>query len=98
MLVLDPVGVSFKSLTFTKKMKDLYSTEQIIDGKKCIKMFPFEEDYMGARMYTALWNYRVNLQKFLDAYKTFRDKNNLSDEDITRIACYSDAMYKQNHS
>lgn len=98
MLVLDSVGVSFKSLTFTKKMKDLYSTEQIIDGKKCIKMFPFEEDYMGARMYTALWNYRVNLQKFLDAYKTFRDKNNLSDEDITRIACYSDAMYKQNHS
>lgn len=98
MLVLDSVGVSFKSLTFTKKMKDLYSTEQIIDGKKCIKMFPFEEDYMGARMYTALWNYRVNLQKFLDAYKTFKDKNNLSDEDITRIACYSDAMYKQNHS
>ncbi len=27
MLMLDPTGVSFKSLTFTKKMKDLYSTE-----------------------------------------------------------------------
>ncbi len=99
MLMLDPTGVSFKSLTFTKKMKDLYSTEQIINGKKAIKMFPFEEDYMGARMFTSLWNYRANLQKFLEAYRNFnwtlQDGTNLSDEDITRIARYADAVHKK---
>lgn len=99
MLMLDPTGVSFKSLTFTKKMKDLYSTEQIINGKKAIKMFPFEEDYMGARMFTSLWNYRANLQKFLEAYRNFnwtlQDGTKLSDEDITRIARYSDAVHKK---
>lgn len=102
MLMLDPTGVSFKSLTFTKKMKDLYSTEQIINGKKAIKMFPFEEDYMGARMFTSLWNYRANLQKFLEAYRNFnwtlQDGTKLSDEDITRIARYADAAHKKGSS
>lgn len=102
MLMLDPTGVSFKSLTFTKKMKDLYSTEQIINGKKAIKMFPFEEDYMGARMFTSLWNYRANLQKFLEAYRNFnwtlQDGTKLSDEDITRIARYADAVHKKGSS
>lgn len=102
MLMLDPTGVSFKSLTFTKKMKDLYSTEQIINGKKAIKMFPFEEDYMGARMFTSLWNYRANLKKFLDAYSNFnwtlQDGTKLSDADITRIARYADAIHKKGAS
>lgn len=102
MLMLDPTGVSFKSITFTKKMKDLYSTEQIINGKKAIKMFPFEEDYMGARMFTSLWNYRANLQKFLEAYRSFnwtlQDGTKLSDEDISRIARYADAVHKKGSS
>lgn len=95
MLMLDSAGVSFKSLTFTKKMKDLYSTEQIINGKKSIKMFPFEEDYMGARMFTSLWNYRANLRKFLDAYEDFKSRTGLSDEDVLRIARYADASHKK---
>ena len=95
MLMLDSAGVSFKSLTFTKKMKDLYSTEQIINGKKSIKMFPFEEDYMGARMFTSLWNYRANLRKFLDAYEDFKSRTGLSDEDVLRIARYTDASHKK---
>lgn len=95
MLMLDPVGVSFKSLTFTKKMKDLYSTEQMINGKKSIKIFPFEEDYMGARMFTSLWNYRANLRKFLDAYEDFKSRTGLSDEDVLRIARYADASHKK---
>lgn len=98
MLMLDSAGVSFKSLTFTKKMKDLYSTEQIINGKKAIKMFPFEEDYMGVRMFTSLWNYRANLQKFLNEYEAFKSKNNFSDEDVTRIALYADALHKKGNN
>lgn len=62
-------------------------------------MFPFEEDYMGARMFTSLWNYRANLQKFLDAYSNFnwtlKDGTKLTAEDITRIARYADAVHKK---
>ena len=65
-------------------------------------MFPFEEDYMGARMFTSLWNYRANLKKFLDAYSNFnwtlQDGTKLSDADITRIARYADAIHKKGAS
>lgn len=102
MLVLDNVGVSFKSLTFTQKMKELYSVEQSFNGVKSIKLFPFEEDYMGVRMVVSLWNYRANLKKFLDAYKNFnwtlKDGTKLNDDDIQKIATYADALYKKNNS
>lgn len=97
MLTLDSQGVSFRSLAFTKKMKDLYSTEQTIGGKQVIKMFPFEEDYMGIRMITSLWNYRANLRKFIKYYEDWKAEKGYSDDDVSRIALYADALYKQNN-
>lgn len=95
MLMLDSAGVSFRSLTFTKKMKDLYQTVQMVNGQKMVNLFPFMMDTTGARMYTSLWNYRANLRKFLDAYEDFKSRTGLSDEDILRIARYADALHKK---
>lgn len=94
-LRLDSAGVSFRSLTFTKKMKDLYQTIQMVNGQKMVNLFPFMTDTTGARMYTSLWNYRANLRRFLDAYEDFKSRTGFSDQDILRIARYSDASYKK---
>lgn len=102
MLMLDPVGVSFRSLTYGGKMKKLYQTVQTVNGQKIVNIFPFMKDTTGTRMYVALWNYRANLKRFLDAYNdynwTLSDGTILGNDDILRIARYADALYKKNHS
>lgn len=96
MLILNPKGSTFKQLTYSTKLSKLFSTEQLINGKKVIKTMPFEEDYMGARMYTSLWNWRANLTRFMNEYTRFKSSKNYSDEDVERIALYSDALYRKN--
>lgn len=94
MLVLQPKGVSFKSLLFSKK---IYQTEQTIDGDTVVKDLPFEEEYMGARMYTSLWNYRANLIRFLNEYETWKGKTGYTDDQVLKIARYIDAVYKRDN-
>ena len=94
MLILQPKGVSFKSLLFSKTK---YTTEQTVNGDTLIKTLPFEEEYMGARMYASLWNYRANLTRFLDEYKTWKGKTGYTDEQVLKIARYIDAVYKRAH-
>lgn len=98
MLVLNQVGVPFKELTFTRKNRNLYSTTQIIKGHEFIKLLPFEEDYMGARMLVSLWNYRANLINFNNELGKFKKDNNLSSENVKRIAQYADALYAKNNA
>ena len=94
MLILEPKGVSFKSLTYTKKLSDLYKTELATSsGLVIVKSMPFEEDYMGARMFTSLWNWRANLQIFKAAYDKFKTDNGFTDADVTRITRYANAKY-----
>lgn len=96
MLILNPKGATFKQLTYSTKLSKLFSTEQIIDGQKVIKGMPFEEDYMGARMYTSLWNWRANLTRFMNEYQKFKNTKGYSDDDLERIALYADALYRKN--
>jgi hypothetical protein len=98
MIKLDVRGVSFKSLTFSHKYRNIYTITKNINGKDIINLFPFKEDYTGLRMFTSLWNYRANLYKFLEAYNDFKKDNNLTDEDVTRIARYIDAEYAKTNS
>ena len=92
MLILDSAGISFSSLN-SGNQNTLYKTSKTVSGEEFVKIFPFEEDYQGARMVSALWNYRANLKKFLDALDIFKQENGYSNEDIDRIALYSDALY-----
>ena len=87
MLVLNPKGVTFKQLTYSTKLSELFKTIQPIKGtsKTIVKMLPFEEDYMGARMYTALWNWRANLTKFINEYNKFKENKGYSDEELENI-------------
>jgi hypothetical protein len=96
MLILNPKGATFKQLTYSTKLSKLFSTEQVIDGQKVIKGMPFEEDYMGARMYTSLWNWRANLTRFMNEYQKFKNTKGYSDDDLERIALYADALYRKN--
>lgn len=98
MLVLNPKGVTFKQLTYSTKLSALFKTIQPIKGtsKTIVKALPFEEDYMGARMYTALWNWRVNLTKFINEYNKFKTSKGYTDETLENIALYADALYRKN--
>ena len=92
MLNLSPVGVSFSSFLSSRKRK-MFQTERTINGQTMFKMLPFEEYYsLGARMITALWNYRANLSRFIKAYEKFKQDNNLDDATVTRIAQYADLL------
>ena len=91
MLILQPKGISFKSLLFSK---NLYQTKHLVNGDTLVKDLPFEEEYMGARMYTSLWNYRANLTRFLNEYEAWKGKTGYTDEQVLKIARYIDAVYK----
>lgn len=90
LVALDSIGVSYSSI-LKQENADLYTIPT--KNNEEITPFPFERNYVGTRMYTALWNYRANLQRFLDKYKTFKQDNNLKDEDATNLAVLHDALY-----
>lgn len=93
MINLSPVGISFSSFLSSRKRK-MFQTKRTINGKTMFKMLPFEEYYsLGARMITALWNYRANLSRFIKAYEKFKQDNNLDDTAVTRIARYADLLH-----
>lgn len=77
MLVLDNLGVSFKSL-YTKKYTDLYRTQK----GNTIFTVPFEATPMAVRMYISMWNFRAGLNRFLSSYETFKNENGYNDSQI----------------
>lgn len=81
MMVLDNLGVSFRSL-YDENYKGIYTTEH--------EFTPFKQAAMGARIYIAAWNFRANLKQFNKAVKAFRETN--PDLDLHHI-CELDNKY-----
>lgn len=80
MIVLDNMGVAFDSL-YRKKYQDIYTTST----GETKYYFPFDAEPTGLRMYRSMWNFRSNLKQFLNAYKEFKEKSGLSQEDIIKL-------------
>lgn len=100
MIVLNNTGVSFQSLT-DPRLADIYSTQaqntkHTDNGDEAyINMLPFERDYMGSRMLVSMWNFRANLQRFLQEYNRFLTDNNLSEEQMNKIIDADRELYIQ---
>lgn len=80
MVVLDTVGVSFKSL-YQKKYKDIYEISQ----GGVLYTNPFYAEPMAIRMYISMWNFRSNLKKFLQIYEEWLNKGSLSQDYIEQL-------------
>lgn len=75
MIVLDNIGVTFRSLFAGKFSKALFQ-------KNFSSAFPFDLEATGLRMYRAMWNYRATLHLFNDAYKKFLTDNSLEESKV----------------
>jgi len=80
MLILDNLGVSFRSL-YEEKYKGIYTTT----GGKGTHFLPFEAESTGARMYIGIWNFRANLKNFNARIRAFKQTSGLSNDDIHTI-------------
>lgn len=80
MVVLDSVGVSFKSL-YQKKYKEIYE----LSRGGILYSNPFDAEPMAVRMYISMWNFRSNLKRFLEAYNEWKTKNNLTQDEIEEL-------------
>ena len=80
MVVLDTVGVSFKSL-YQKKYKDIYEVSQ----GGVLYTNPFDAEPMAVRMYISMWNFRSNLKKFLQIYEEWQNRVSLSQDQIEQL-------------
>lgn len=70
MIVLDTEGVDFAELSMDEHRAFL-NTETEHAGTF---MFPFHTQYVGARMFVSMWNYRANLLSFKKNLSIFKDK------------------------
>lgn len=73
MLLLDSVGVDFRQLVSNELQKS--ETLQTTDKSGRINYFPFETKYMAYRQLIALWNFRANLQQFIQSVKRSLSSN-----------------------
>lgn len=90
MVVLDNIGVSFKSL-YQKKWQELYN----ITAGNLKFTTPMELQPFAIRMYKAMWNYRAGLARFLERYESFLKENNLNDEDIIKLCQDDNSEYNK---
>ena len=97
MIILNSKGLTLKELTHTN-LKDLFKSEYTLSNGTVIhNILPFEEDYMGARMITSLWNWRANLNKFIQKYNKFKKEKGYTDEQLQQIALVADALYRRDN-
>lgn len=79
MVVLNPIGISFQDLSNPYLRESMRSTvtPKSKDGtisSPRTNIFPFKTNYMGARMYVSLWNFRANLLQFNEQFINFVDR------------------------
>lgn len=95
MIVLNPKGVSISDLINTNKEELFSITTKTRKGKEFVHKFPYDDELMGYKMYTALWNFRANLLNFLDATKGAPDnykKAAIAKRQITNGVSTEDAL------
>lgn len=90
MLVLDSRGIFFDDIAYKSHFQ-----KYIPKGVNSSWAYPFDQDFMGVRMFVSMWNYRANLLNFMQAYENFKNTNNYSDEDIERIAKVESYNYRK---
>ena len=98
LIPLNPVGVSFQDLNSTYMREALSSTLSTKNGT-INQPFPFKTHYMGVRMFTAMWNFRANLNQFLNELNKFIDNLKANDliqnsEDLDKCLLLQDLEYK----
>lgn len=84
MVVLSNVGVSWKSL-YDKDYKDLYNVER---GNKILTT-PMRLRPFAIRMYQAMWNYRADLQRFIERV----DELHLTDAQLDELCKFDNETY-----
>ena len=90
MIVLSNMGVSFESL-YTKKWSEFYN--MTVGNRKFttpMRMLPF-----GFRMYKSMWNYRADLNRFLDRYTQWCTDNNFNDNDVEELCKKDNKAFSQ---
>lgn len=90
MVVLDNQGVSFASL-YRKSYKDIYT----ISKGDVLYTTPFKLEPMAIRMYTAAWNFRSNLKRFMKVYNEWVADNNLDQKTIEDLCKLDNAEYSR---
>jgi hypothetical protein len=73
MIVLDNAGVSFHSL-YRGGFKDIYSTSA---GNKEFA-FPTNLFAQSIRMLSGIWNFRADLNRFINAMNDFQNKEGIT--------------------
>lgn len=84
------VGVSFESL-YNKKWSELYN--KTVGKRKFttpMRLLPF-----GFRMYKAMWNYRADLNRFIDRYSEWVKANNFNDNDVNTLCQADNAKFQE---
>lgn len=88
MIVLNNEGVSFESLR-REKYKDIYKGA----NTDISYSLPFKSEIVAIGMYVSLWNFRANLKTFLEFYTSWRDQNNLTDEEVEELCNLDNETY-----
>lgn len=84
MFILDNAGINFTTL-LNPNYSELYKTQTLTkDGKNKIFSLPFKSEVTGYRMLTSMWNWRADLQQFINLYN--QNFEGTSKEDIDRVA------------
>lgn len=87
-IMLDTEGVSFASL-YRKSYQEMYTISNS-NGKYSL---PFESEPMAIRMYISIWNFRSNLQRFLQNYNTWLEDNKLEERDVENLCKLDNQLY-----
>lgn len=91
MVVLSNVGVSWKSL-YDRDFKDLYNVQR---GNKVLTT-PMRLRSFALRMYQSMWNYRADLQRFIERVdEDLIKKYNLTDDDLDKACQLDNEEYKR---
>ena len=89
MIVLDNAGVSFHSL-YRGGFKDIYSTSA---GSKEFA-FPTNLFTQSIRMLSGMWNFRADLNRFINAMNEFQNKEGITRQQLIQMAKDDAEMYK----
>ena len=86
-IILDPRGVFFEDLV-NGKVVGLENSDEL--------RFPFSNTATSFRLYMSLWNFRAKITKFNDAVDEYLNKNNLSIQEIEKLAKEEAQYYASN--
>lgn len=79
MVVLNNYGLSFSQMTNKRFISQMQGSE---GGYRR----PYRQNFTGIRMFVSLWNARASLVNLLNTYDKWKSENNITDEQMTKLA------------